>query len=197
MTDATALKRKIAALQMMAPVRPVGLRIIWEIEVDGEMVRMEDMEIDGHEGLVTLFTVFNPDINADTMDAFGGNVMDRTEAESLIDPEGERRAVSFVPTPTRALQALAMGGGIAEGMWLCHCEGGGRIVERLPKGGTDNANTAIARLVNRLSIQARAMLIGQAGGFYMEGALAEVVEDAGKSLTSAEEKSEPEAAPPS
>lgn len=188
MTDTEGLKRRIVALNMLCPTRPVGLRQIWEIEVDGETLRMEDVEIEGEDKPVTLFTVFNPDISSTTMDAFGGNVFDMTEAGGLIDPEGEARGVSYCPTPTKALQALALGGGFAEGVWLLHCEGGGRIVETLPKHGTEKCNKTIAQWVDRLSVQAQAMLIRQAGDYFVKGAMDEVVEDAGKSLSSADEK---------
>lgn len=197
MTDVEALKRKLAALQMLCPTRPQGLKQYWEMEVGDETIVMRDVEMDGQDKPVTLYTIFNPDISSDTLDAFAGNVMDRTEAEVLVDVEGDKRAVSLCPTPTRALQALALGGGIEEGTWLCHCEGGGRIVEKLPKGGVgkDKANQAIARMVARLSILAMAMLIRQAGDYYIKGSMTEVVEEAGKSPSSADEKSAPAAGP--
>lgn len=180
---------KLAALESLSPTRSEG-RFVWESEdAEGNTVALEDITLPGSDKPVTLYTVFKARIPAEVRDDFVAGIFEMREANELGIGADEKRTVSVSPRPTNALKILALGGAIEEGVWAVCGDGEGGLFDprELPKDDRKKAE-----LLSLLETPAIHMLLNQAIEYYLgkdlgraPNALAEAVDDAGKSHTSA------------
>lgn len=186
MTEAETNQKKLAALDLLCPVREHGKRHIWEVTRDGETVRLEDVPIEGQDRPVTFYTVFNLNIPAEVRDDFTNSIFTMSESGELEIGAKEIRTISWRIMPTQALKKLAIGGGIEDGVWPLRSEGGAIIPAGVPKKGQ-----AQAELISSLDMRSIHTLLAQACeahlGEKLENPLAAAVEDAGNAPTSAGE----------
>lgn len=178
--------RKLAALELLSPLGDAEARYVWEEEVEGEAVKLEDIppeHIEGADAPVTFFTTFNTDIPARVRDDFGGHLANMREAGELAVDGEVMRTVSYSPAPAKALQVLAAGGGFKDGLWPMKGADGQRRAYRLPPD--DNAK---AKEINKLPFRAIHMLLAQAMEvLYGANPLPAMIDDAGNAPTSAGE----------
>lgn len=188
-TNGNTNAEKLDALEFLCRKREHGKRYIWEVGEGDEAVRLEDVPLDGHDAPVTFFTEFNPDVPAEVRDAFTGQMQQMHESRELEIGAKEIRAVRVSMAPTQALKELALGGGIVDGVWPKRGEGDNIHAEGLPK-----SDKAKAELLSTLDTPAIYMLLAQAVDAVVQempgddepSPTAEVVDDAGESLTSAD-----------